>query len=49
MKLAAILLPLMLGSCFLTSYMMVKGVGFIIGFSVFGDPIIQPTMAFVNR
>jgi hypothetical protein len=29
--------------------MMVKGVGFAIGFAIFGDPVIQPTMAFINR
>jgi hypothetical protein len=29
--------------------MMVKGMGFAVGFTVFGDPIMQPAMAIINR
>jgi len=47
--LASILLPILLGSFFMTSYMLVKGTGFIVGFTFFGDPIIQRGMVFINR
>jgi hypothetical protein len=38
-----------LGFMFLTSYMMIKGTGFAIGFMFFGDPILQPAIEFINR
>ncbi|KJZ79705.1 hypothetical protein HIM_01174 [Hirsutella minnesotensis 3608] len=47
--LAGCLAPLLLGSCLVTSYMVVKGFGFIIGFTFFGDPILTPVIAFLNR
>ncbi|KAH7305979.1 hypothetical protein B0I35DRAFT_111005 [Stachybotrys elegans] len=47
--LAGVLLPVLIGSCFLTSYMMMKAAGFGAGFAFFGDPIITPTTALLNR
>lgn len=47
--LASVLLPVLLGSLFTTSYMLVKGTGFIVGFSFFGDPIIQRGLVVINR
>lgn len=49
LTLAAVLLPMMLGGFFTTSYMVMKGVGFGIGFSFFGDPLITPALDFINR
>ncbi|KFA54417.1 hypothetical protein S40293_04327 [Stachybotrys chartarum IBT 40293] len=49
LALAAVIAPLFLGSCFLTSYMMMKGTGFGVGFAFFGDPIITPALAFINK
>ena len=46
--LAACLVPVILGSYFSTAYMVVKGMGFAAGFGFFGDPIITPTMDYVN-
>lgn len=48
LTLAACLLPMLIGSYFTTSYMVLKGVGFAIGFGFFGDPIITPAIAFLN-
>ncbi|GJC81525.1 hypothetical protein ColLi_04363 [Colletotrichum liriopes] len=47
--LASILLPMLLGSLLTTSYMLVKGTGFMVGFTFFGDPIIQRGLVFINR
>ncbi|KAL0934531.1 uncharacterized protein CTRU02_211330 [Colletotrichum truncatum] len=47
--LASVLLPMLLGSLFTTSYMLVKGTGFIVGFTIFGDPLIQRGLVFINR
>ncbi|CAM1500444.1 Fc.00g096060.m01.CDS01 [Cosmosporella sp. VM-42] len=47
--LASVLLPMLLGSIFTSSYMMIKGVGFGVGFGFFGDPIITPAIEFANR
>lgn len=49
MTLAACLLPLLLLSFFVSSYMLLKGIAFGVGFLFFGDPIIQPALRFVNR
>lgn len=48
LTLAACLLPLLLGSCLTTSYMMLKGLGFAVGFAFFGDPVLMPIIALVN-
>ncbi|KAF6812947.1 hypothetical protein CPLU01_14777 [Colletotrichum plurivorum] len=47
--LAGALLPMLLGSLFTDSYMLVKGTGFLVGFTFFGDPIIQRGLVFINR
>lgn len=49
LTLAACLLPLLLGSFFTTSYMMLKGLGFVIGFVFFGEPILTRTTALLER
>jgi hypothetical protein len=48
-RLAALVLPLLLGSFFITSYMVVKGTTFGIGFGFFGDPAITPALRWLNR
>lgn len=47
--LASCLVPLLLGSYFITPYMLLKGTGFIFGFTFFGDPILTPLLDFANR
>ncbi|KAM0812259.1 hypothetical protein AB5N19_14576 [Seiridium cardinale] len=49
LRLAALLVPLLLVSLFVTSYMFMKGVTFGVGFGFFGDPIITPGIALLNR
>ncbi|KAL3710498.1 hypothetical protein TMatcc_004293 [Talaromyces marneffei ATCC 18224] len=49
LRLAAILLPMALGSFFITSYMVVKGTGFLFGFVFFGDPILVRSANYLNR
>jgi len=48
-RLAALVVPLLLTSLFVSSYMFMKGVTFGIGFGFFGDPIIQRGLALLNR
>ncbi|KAM5352800.1 hypothetical protein ACJ41O_005522 [Fusarium nematophilum] len=43
------LLPLLLGSWLVSPYMLMKGVGFGAGFGFFGDPVITPALAILNR
>lgn len=38
-----------LGSFFVTSYMVVKGTGFMFGFVFFGDPILVRGAKYLNR
>ncbi|PKS08160.1 hypothetical protein jhhlp_005436 [Lomentospora prolificans] len=47
--LASCLAPMLLGSFFTTSYMAMKGMGFAVGFALFGDPIIQRGLVYINR
>ncbi|KAF3404111.1 hypothetical protein DPV78_002449 [Talaromyces pinophilus] len=49
LRLATILLPMALGSFFVTSYMVVKGAGFMFGFVFFGDPILVRGAKYLNR
>ena len=49
LRLAALLVPLLAASIFVTSYMFVKGVTFGIGFGFFGDPVIQPGIQWLNQ
>jgi len=49
LRLAGILLPMLIASVFTSSYMVVKGTTFGIGFGFFGDPIITPGVKWLNR
>lgn len=49
LRLAALVVPLLVGSFFVTSYMGVKGMTFGIGFGFFGDPIIWKGLDWLNR
>ncbi|KAF2745103.1 hypothetical protein M011DRAFT_447932 [Sporormia fimetaria CBS 119925] len=49
LRLAALIVPLFLGSFFITSYMFMKGVTFGVGFGFFGDPIITRGLDLLNR
>jgi hypothetical protein len=48
LRLAAVVVPLLAASIFITSYMVVKGLTFGIGFGFFGDPVIQPGIKWLN-
>ena len=48
LRLAAVVIPLLAASIFITSYMVVKGLTFGIGFGFFGDPVIQPGIKWLN-
>ncbi|KAK3385500.1 hypothetical protein B0H63DRAFT_473032 [Podospora didyma] len=48
-RIVSILVPLILGSYFLTAHMIFKGTGLIVGLLVFGDPIIKWAMDFAGR
>ncbi|KAF5010457.1 hypothetical protein FDECE_3392 [Fusarium decemcellulare] len=47
--LVAALFPMLLGSWFMSPYLVMKGAGFGAGFGFFGDPIITPALDFINR
>lgn len=47
--LASCLVPMFILSCFTTSYMVTKGLGFGVGFGFFGDPIISRAISLINR
>ncbi|KAF2153400.1 hypothetical protein K461DRAFT_293665 [Myriangium duriaei CBS 260.36] len=49
LRLAALVVPMLAMSIFVTSYMFMKGVTFGVGFGFFGDPIIYPALQFLNR
>ncbi|KAL6898585.1 hypothetical protein GGI43DRAFT_384875 [Trichoderma evansii] len=49
MALAACLLPPLLLSFFVSSYLLLKGITFGVGFLFFGDPVITPALQYVNR
>lgn len=48
LRIASLVIPLLAISFVLTSYMVVKGITFGIGFGFFGDPIIQKGMLWLN-
>jgi len=48
LRLAAVVIPMLAASIFITSYMVVKGLTFGIGFGFFGDPVIQPGIKWLN-
>ncbi|KAH7629631.1 hypothetical protein B0T09DRAFT_343560 [Sordaria sp. MPI-SDFR-AT-0083] len=49
LRLATLVIPLFGASLFVTSYMFVKSLTFGFGFGMFGDPIIQHGMDYLNR
>jgi hypothetical protein len=49
LRLAALIVPLLGISIFVTSYMFMKGVTFGVGFFFFGDPIISRGLVWLNR
>jgi hypothetical protein len=49
LRLAGLVLPMLIGSFFVNSYMIMKGTGFAMGFGFFGDPIIQRGIVWLNR
>jgi hypothetical protein len=49
LRLAGLVLPMLLISAFVTSYMFMKGVTFGIGFGLFGDPVISRGISLLNR
>ncbi|KAI9653333.1 MAG: hypothetical protein M1829_001318 [Trizodia sp. TS-e1964] len=48
-RMDGVLLPLFLGSFLVDYYMVYKGLGFAIGFAIFGDPILTPSLKWLNR
>lgn len=48
LRLAAVVVPLLAISVFVTSYMFMKGLTFGVGFGFFGDPVIQPGVRWLN-
>ncbi|KAF3937815.1 hypothetical protein ABW19_dt0206439 [Dactylella cylindrospora] len=48
-RLAGVLVPVLLGSFCVTSYMMIKGLGFGIGFAFFGRPAIDRGINILNK
>ncbi|KAK4619788.1 hypothetical protein CLAFUW4_10851 [Fulvia fulva] len=48
LRLAAVLVPVLAGSFFISSYMVVKGTTFGIGFGFFGDPLIWRGLDWLN-
>jgi len=49
LRLAALVVPLLAASFFITNYMVVKGMTFGIGFGFFGDPVIWRGLEWLNR
>ncbi|KAK1757043.1 hypothetical protein QBC47DRAFT_443784 [Echria macrotheca] len=49
MRLAAVIVPVLGMSLFVTSYMFMKGVTFGVGFGFFGDPVISRGLDWLNR
>lgn len=48
LRLAAVLVPMLASSFFITNYMVVKGLTFGIGFGFFGDPVIWRGLEWLN-
>jgi len=49
LRLAALFIPALAGSMFVNSYMIMKNIGFGVGFGFFGDPIISRGIDLLNR
>lgn len=48
LRLAGVIIPLLAGSFYVSSYMIVKGTGFGIGVAFFGDPVISRGLTWLN-
>ena len=48
LRLAGLVIPVLCASLIITSYMLVKGITFGVGFGFFGDPIISRGLAWLN-
>ncbi|THV43998.1 hypothetical protein BGAL_0773g00030 [Botrytis galanthina] len=49
LRIDAVLVPAFLISLFISYYMVYKGIGFFIGFGIFGDPILTPSLQWLNQ
>lgn len=49
LRIAALVVPLLAASFFISSYMLVKGITFGVGFGFFGDPLTQRGLKWLNR
>jgi len=49
LRLAALVVPMLGASFFISSYMLVKGITFGTGFGFFGDPVIQRGLEYLNQ
>lgn len=49
LRLDVVFVPLFLASFFISSYMVYKGTGAAIGFAIFGDPIMTPSLQWLDR
>ncbi|TGO53672.1 hypothetical protein BOTNAR_0289g00120 [Botryotinia narcissicola] len=49
LRIDAVLVPAFLISLFVSYYMVYKGIGFLIGFGIFGDPILTPSLQWLNQ
>ena len=49
LTLASCMAPLLFSFFFLTSHVIVKAAGFMIGFAIFGDPAIRRGMDLLNK
>ncbi|TGO15620.1 hypothetical protein BTUL_0038g00510 [Botrytis tulipae] len=49
LRIDAVLVPAFLMSLFVSYYMVYKGIGFLIGFGIFGDPILAPSLQWLNQ
>lgn len=47
--LASCLSPLLFTFLLLSSHLMIKTLGFLVGFAIFGDPVIRKGMDLLNR
>jgi hypothetical protein len=49
LRIDAVLAPTLLVSLFVNDHMVYKATGFAIGFGIFGDPILTPSLRWLNR
>ncbi|CAL3971530.1 unnamed protein product [Diplocarpon coronariae] len=49
LRIDAVVLPLFLSSFIISSYMAYKGAGLVVGFGIFGDPLLTPSLRWLNQ